>query len=73
MWLCVRAPHCLVLLQIEVIVLGQQVDHLYLDFSLGVCKSTELFVVTFAVLIGVAFAELGFISARVIHLLNFVM
>lgn len=36
-------------------------------------ESAELFIVAFYVLICVGFAELGFVAAGVVHLLNLVM
>lgn len=70
---CVGTPHCFVLLQEEIVISVQQMNHLYFNFSLRMGESAELFIVAFYVLIRVGFAELGFVAAGVVHLLNLVM
>ena len=53
----IRTPNSLILLQIEIIVTGEQMYHLYFNFSLDVSEGTELLVIAFYVLVCVRLAE----------------
>lgn len=70
---CVRTPNCLVLLQIEIMVPVEKMNHLYFNFSLSVSKSAELFVLAPVILVFVRFTELRFEPTGVINLLNFIV
>lgn len=53
----VRTPNRLILLQIKIIIFIQQMDHLDLDLSLRMGKSTKLLIIAFNILICVSLAE----------------
>lgn len=48
-------------------------NHFDFDFGLCVSERTELFVVASNIFIGIGFTEFGFVAARVVDLLDFVV
>ena len=73
MLLSVRAPYSLIFVDIEVMVPCEKVDHLNLNFGLGVGKGAKFLKIAFLTLICVALAEFCFISAWVINLFDLVV
>lgn len=69
----IGTPDRLVLLQVEIVVPIEQMDHFYLDLGLRVGECAELLVVALEVLVGVGLAELGLVPAGVVHLLDLVV
>lgn len=73
MTLRVRAPYRLVFLEVEIVVLVQQVDHLNFYLGLGVSECTEFFVLAFYVFVRVSFAEFWFVTAGMVYLFDLIM
>lgn len=69
----VWTPYSLVLLQIEIIISVEQVNHFDFYFSLIMCKGTKLSKIASDIFICVSFAKFRFVSVGMIDLLYFVM
>lgn len=69
----VGAPDGLVLVDVEVVVFGQQIDHFDFDFGLGMGEGTKLLIVAFGGRIYVCLAELRLVPPGVVHLLYLVV
>ena len=69
----IRAPNSFILIHIEILIPGEEMDHLNFDFSLRMGKGTEFLVITLQRLIGISLAEFCFVAARMINLLDLVM
>ena len=69
----VWTPYSLVLLQIEIVISVEQVNHFYFYFGLIMSKGTKLSKIASDILISVSFAKFRFVSVGMINLLDFVM
>lgn len=69
----VGAPDGLVLVDVEVVVFRQQIDHFDFDFGLGMGEGAKLLIVAFGGRIYIRLAELRLVPPGVVHLLDLVM
>lgn len=71
--LSVRTPDRFVLVEVEVVVAGFQVNDFNFDFGLGVGEGAELLVLAFEHFAAVGLAELALVPGGVVDLFDFVV
>ena len=70
---CIWAPNSLILLEKEIVISVEQMNHLNFDLSLRMCEGAEFLILASNIFIGVGFAKFRLVTARVIYLFDFIM